>query len=47
MLADLALFVQNAIAESGVLLPKRIENSTDGRKFARQTHFDLTVGKRF
>ena len=47
VLPDLAVFIQHTVAESGVLLAKRIENIANGRKFAGKADLNLAVRKRF
>jgi hypothetical protein len=47
MLADLALFVEDAVAKGEVPLPERIEGIINGGELARQSHFDLSAGVGF
>ena len=47
MLADIALFVEHAVAERTVPQPKGIENIPDGREIAVESDLGLAVGKRF
>ena len=47
MLTNFALLVENAVAQGGVLFPKRIECIAHSCKITRQSHLDLPAGERF
>ncbi len=47
MLPNLAGFSQDAVAESPVPQPERIENVADGREIVVESDLGLAVGERF